>query len=432
MKRAVLAVAALCSAALCRGAEPPAAARDPFEPTVTAREAELLGAAAAAGSTNAAAGMAILLGVDREAASPALDFALGNVHYQAGELDLARGCYESALRKMPTFRAALANLGRIHLLQDRPADAIRLYRGLLADGQADSAILVLLGHALLLERQPVSAEGAYRQALLLGQRGDEAAAGLAKCLLEQERYAEASSMLGELLERDPGNREFWFLRAAACLAQHKDREALLALESVRRLGCADAERLCTLADLYLNAEQPEDAAVRYVEAIEAGPPPAARLLRAAEAFVKAGDAARAKDLMARIEGLQLPTPLALSLSEGRTLLRLRGALAYREGNSDAAVAAYARLLEGDPLDAETLILLGEIHREQGRLEDAAMCFERAARIPGREADALVRQAQTEVDRARYAKAVELLEAALAFGDRPQVSRYLEQVRRLAP
>jgi hypothetical protein len=59
-----------------------------------------------------------------------------------------------------------------------------------------------------------------------------------------------------------------------------------------------------------------------------------------------------------------------------------------------------------------------------------MTCERAARIPGHEADTLVLHAQIEVERQRYARAAELLEAAQAFEQRPYVQRYLDQVRRM--
>ena len=60
-----------------------------------------------------------------------------------------------------------------------------------------------------------------------------------------------------------------------------------------------------------------------------------------------------------------------------------------------------------------------------------MTCERAARVKGFEADALVRHAQIEVRRERYGRAAELLENAQVFQNQPHVGRYLEQVRRLA-
>ena len=121
---------------------------------------------------------------------------------------------------------------------------------------------------------------------------------------------------------------------------------------------------------------------------------------------------------------------SLSPDQRRKLLRLEARQAYLSGDRKAALMAYERLLEEYPLDGDALIALGDIHREAGALEEAMMAYERAARISGKEAQAFVRQAQVEVERERYARAVERLEAAHAMDPRPNVARYLEQVRRL--
>jgi hypothetical protein len=59
-----------------------------------------------------------------------------------------------------------------------------------------------------------------------------------------------------------------------------------------------------------------------------------------------------------------------------------------------------------------------------------MAYERAARVAGFEARGLIRQAQVEVERERYPRAIELLEAAQAFDAQPHVARYIEQLRRM--
>ena len=93
--------------------------------------------------------------------------------------------------------------------------------------------------------------------------------------------------------------------------------------------------------------------------------------------------------------------------------------------------AYRKLLFDDPLDARALLAFGDLQRDTGKPEEAVMAYERAARISGFEARALIRHAQVEIERERYKKALELLEAALAFDDQPHLRKYVEQVRRLA-
>jgi len=409
------------------GAETP----DPFEPSVSRKEAQVLRRVMDVGATNVAQAVELLMREDRETGSPALDFALGNLHFQAEKLDEAADAYQRALEKLPKFRRAITNLGRVLLVQEKTAAAIRLYQGLVKDGQADAETLILLGRALLLQNSAVSAETAFRQALLLSPDAADARLGLVKCLLDQERYREGVSLVGELLAADADRKEYCSLQANTYLALEKPADALVTLECARRLDLADSEMAATLGDLYFNADMLSEALSCYQAAFDGDAPDLRRLLRAAEGLILAGEAPEAATLLRKAEALKERTPTRFSAADTRKLSRLSGDLAYAQGDADSAVRIYEQLLREDPLDGRVLIKLGDWRRERGELESAVMSYERASRISGYEFRALVRQARVEVDRDRYKLAVELLEAAQAFDDQPHVTRYLEQVRRLA-
>ena len=346
-------------------------------------------------------------------------------------MEEARKAYENALRKLPKFRKAMANLGRVHLLQDNVDEAVRVYQSLVRDGQADEKVLVLLGHALLLAGQDVSAENAYRQALLLKPNDIDAMLGLARCLLQQERHREAVSLLGELLTQNADSEELWLLRANAYLALDRVEEALVSLESARRLGVASPEMLATLGDLYLNRQQPDEAVTAYEEAFGGKDPSLRRILRAAEGFMMIEDVAHAEKLVERAADVEAKTPDRVEPDVRGRLLRPKADLTMLKGDTDKAGKLYEDILREDPLNGDVLITLGDLRRQNGALEEAVMTYERAARISGHEARALVRQAQVEIERERYGRSVELLEAAQAFDEQPHVARYLQQVRRLA-
>jgi tetratricopeptide (TPR) repeat protein len=403
---------------------------DPFEPTVTRAESTLLNDAMAVATTNNPLALRMLETERSRTASPALDFAVGNLHFQDERLDDAATAYRAALKKLPRFRSAIMNLGRVYLIQERTHDAIELYQGLVTDGQADADILLLLGHALLLEDAPVSAEGAYRQSLLLQPKHSDAMLGLAKALMQQERYAEGLALVGEILAGDPANRELWSLRANAYLSMGSHAEAARAIEKARRLGCADREMLATLGDLLLNRDQPEDALHAYERAFTEGEPSVPRLLRAIEGFLMVADETRAEAMIQRAEAILRKTSQQLDSEARIRLLRLKAEHAQLSGASEKAIRLCEEVLALDPLDGHTMLVLARLQQEGGQLEDAVMTCERAARVPGHEAEALVRQAQIEVARQRYDRAVPLLEAAQTFRDQPHVARYLDQVRRM--
>lgn len=401
-----------------------------FEPTVTLDEHRLLNTAMEIAATNPPLAIRTLLDADLAKSGPALDFTLGNLYVAAEDLSAAEQAYLNAIRKMPAFRAAVVNLGRVYLRQDRAADASGLFQGLVRDGRADADVFLLLGNALLMQHRTVSAEIAYRQALLLRPNHLDTRLSLLRALIQQERYPECLALIGEILRHEPDRPEIWALRAQCLLALERFEAAISVIEQARRLGCADAGMLALLGDLYLRRDQPEDALHAYELAFRHATPSFERVLRALEGFLAIDDRHGAGRMIERAETMRQTSEETLVMSHELRLLRLRAELESRLGRIEQAVALCEEALGIDPMDGATLVLLAGLRHRTDRLEEAVMLCERAARIQGFEADALVLQARIEVDREQYDQAVRLLEAAQAFRDRPQVARYIEQLRRL--
>ncbi len=420
--------ALLVLAASARAQEP---ARGQTEPTVSRREARRLEQTQALAATNAVAALAFMEEERPRDAGPVWDFTLGNLYAQNERLPEARQAYERALAAAPDFRAAALHLGRVHLLSDRPTPAIRLFQTLARDGPPDADVWLWLGHALLMRESCLSAETAYRQALLLRPDEPEALRGLAQCLMRQERYRETQALLAEWLAAEPARKELWSLLANVRLALDNTDGALVALESARRLGLADADMLATLGDLYVNREQFEDALARYEDAFSRDELDADRLLRAARAYALAQRANDAERLLTLLNERREARTVRLDARQRREARRVLADLALLRDDMEEAIRISETLLAESPLDADALITLGDAYRQTGKPEQAALAYERAARIPDHEAQALTRHAQIEIERERYGRAVELLEAAQRFDPQPHIARYLEQVRRLA-
>jgi len=85
----------------------------------------------------------------------------------------------------------------------------------------------------------------------------------------------------------------------------------------------------------------------------------------------------------------------------------------------------------NPTDGEALILVGEYYANKGEREKAEFKYERAAKIEGFEADAMVKHAQLLVQYQKYVQAVELLTKAQKIRPRDSVQRYLEAIERVA-
>jgi tetratricopeptide (TPR) repeat protein len=188
----------------------------------------------------------------------------------------------------------------------------------------------------------------------------------------------------------------------------------------------DAEHALTLGDLYYNAGIYDLAATRYDGAAANASPE--RLVRIAHAMYAVGrfdDAARYLEAAkSRLQTGSARARVEASLLEGR--------LALERSDRAAARSAFEAALEADPLSGEALLALGALHHDAGEFERSSLAFERASRIEGIAHRAHVELARLEVERGRYARAVEHLEAAQAVSPDRRIGRYLEQVKRLAP
>jgi len=113
------------------------------------------------------------------------------------------------------------------------------------------------------------------------------------------------------------------------------------------------------------------------------------------------------------------------------MLKLEARLAAaRNEVGDEQARILEEIVKLDPLDGETLILLGQ-HYAATNVEKAVFYFERAEGVEKTEADARLRHAQVLVRNGKYQEALPLLKRALELKPREDVQHYAEQVERAA-
>lgn len=419
MKKNIAFALLVCSGTLYAQSSP--------EPRVTAREAALLGQASAVASTNVPQAVEMLAEASGPDSSAALDFAIGNFRFQAGQYEGAVAAYLEAERKWPAFRDARKNLGRAYLLLERAQDATKVYQELVSEGYADADIYLLLGHGLMMRHHAVSAETAYRQVLLLDTDHRDAQRGLIQALLEQERFAEVRNLLRGALDQQPGEASYWSLLANVEVALDDTGAAIRVIETARRLDACPPLLLALLGDLYLDAGRAAEAVACYREAHSTGVVEYTRFLRAVDGLIQLGEAEKAEMLLISIVVVLRPE----DDDARQTVTRLNAEIAVLKGKANQAVALYRELAAADPLDGRILLRLGDLLRETGAAGEAELTYERAGRVAGFEAESLVRRARLEVDAQRFAEAVELLEAAQRLNPQPSAAHYLQQIRQLA-
>jgi Flp pilus assembly protein TadD len=106
-------------------------------------------------------------------------------------------------------------------------------------------------------------------------------------------------------------------------------------------------------------------------------------------------------------------------------------IAVAEHAGEAEIRLLEELVALDPLDGESLILLGQYCARSGDTEKAVFYYERAESLEKHEADAKIRHAQLLVGQGKYGEALPLLRRAQDLKPRDDVQKYLEQVERVA-
>ncbi len=396
-----------------------------IEPSITRSEQELLGGIVELMEDDPQAAAEKLEGGLTEGSSAALDFVLGNLHFQLDQPDRAAGHYERALEKFPNFMRAHKNLGMIRVRLREFDRAARGFTRAIELGGGDGNTYGLLGLSRLNEERYHSAESAYRMALLHDPANSQWRLGTAQVLLAQDRYREANSLLEELIREHPERADYYLYQANAYIGMEQPHRAAANYELVRRLGAATPESLVNLGDLYLEETITDLALERYLEALDRDPPlPIRRALRTARILTERHAWDEAAALVERIEGRNDD---ASKGEAGHDLTRLRARILFATGDEEEAVRKLERVVEKDPFDGLSLILLARHYGEKGENERAELLFERAARVPGHEAEAYLRHAELLVREKRLERAAELLRRSQQLRPRDSVARYLERV-----
>jgi tetratricopeptide (TPR) repeat protein len=362
-----------------------------------------------------------------KSSSAAFDFILANLYFQDGNLTKAEQYYGNAVVKHPDFRRAYKNLGLVQVQQGNFDKAIKTISKALELGEVDGRSYGLLGYGYLTQERYYPAEAAYRQAILMQPDVTDWKVGLARCLLETERYSDAIALFETLLLDEPDNADYWMLQANAYLGKGESLSAAKNLEMVRRMGAADLGTLTLLGDIYMNNQSPDLALDAYLAATEKATDSKA-LLRAAELLTRSGNYEQAKAMIAQIRsalGTQLTD------SNDLTLLTLEAKIARAEGNDDVAVTLLTKIVERDALNGDALIELANFYADQNEMAKAINRFEQAEKIEAFERDALIAHAQARVRNGEYKEAAPLLHRALQIKSDSNLEDYAQRVEKAA-
>lgn len=398
------------------------------QPTIDSEEQELFKVLETQIRTDINVAIATLRASINPDSSAALDFNLGNLYFEAKRYDEALRAYRTAIDKFPNFRRAHHHMGNLHVLNGRFKDAIPKFVKTVELGGASGKIFGLLGYCYLNLQMFEPAYSAYQQALIFEPNSSDWKQGKAQCLIYLKRWQESIGAFKELIASKPDRTEYWLLQANAYLATGEMLEAAANYEIVRRLGKARPDSLFQLGDIYINRNLNHLALGVYVEALKVPGKVDIRVpIRAAQILAARASWEEAKEY---IRGIRKRYGKSIKSESELDLLTLESEIALASGDIVTGISTLKRIIDRDPLNCASLLLLAGIQaKDEAQIEDAIFNYEAARKIDDCAYAALLDQARMYVDRREYKQAIPLLREALKIEASEDVEEYLEAVER---
>ena len=399
-----------------------------IQPTINSEEKELFTALEAEIRRDINAAIAMLGASILPESSAALDFNLGNLYFEAKRYDEALRAYQTAIDKFPNFRRAHHHMGNLHVINGRFKEAIPKFIKTVELGGASGKIFGLLGYCYLNSQMFEPAYSAYQQALIFEPNSTDWKQGKAQCLIYLERWQESIGAFKELIASKPDRPEYWLLQANAYLATDEMLEAATNYEIIRRLGKAKPDSLFQLGDIYINRNLNHLALDVYWEALKVPgtvdirvPIRAAQILAARASWDEANE---------YIQQIRKRYGKSIKLEPELDLLTLESEIALASGDIVKGVSTLKLIIDRDPLNCTSLLLLAGIQaKDEEQIEDAIFNYEAARKIDECAYRALIDQARMHVDGTEYKEAIPLLRKALDIEPSEDVEDYLEAVVR---
>jgi tetratricopeptide (TPR) repeat protein len=402
--------------------------RSDIEPRVSRSEQNVLGEVIAKAENQLAEAVSYLeKKVDKES-SPALDYALGTMYYQLSRLSAAEVCYKKAIVKFPTFLRAHKNLGLVQLNLGKLDQASENLTQAISLGDGDGITYIALGYCHLSLERYLSAENAYRMGILLLPDSKDARNGLVNCFLYTERFPEALALLDELLLKDPQDTFCHRARAEVLQALNKEKKAVVALETLKRMGKLKLSDYMVLGDLYHNLELYDQSLQTYEEAIKDKERlPLRSYVRVARILIGRGSY---QDGFSYLEKIEKIFGQGYSDEDEKEIRLLQAEVMRATGKDADARKILTKLVTQYPLEGKAHLILGQLAFKQQEFIEAGIRYERAAQDSKYKTPALLEHARMLVSNQKYQQAIELLEQAQAHEPQKRVEKYLASINNL--
>jgi tetratricopeptide (TPR) repeat protein len=355
------------------------------------------------------------------------DFLLGNLHYQIEDYAACEKHLLEAIRKFPSFRRAHRTLALVQIQRDQYAKAVAPLLKVIELGGGDAQSYGLLAYSYLTLEKYESSLAAYRMARMFKPDSPDFKRGQAHCLLMTHQPKAAIALFDELIADAPAETDFWLKQANAFLETGQKDKAIANLEIVADSGKANWSSLTLLADLYLDMNAHGLAVARYKRALnEFQPADPSAALRPLNYLVERRLYSEAREYLVIVrvkagETFDARTLSKVNINEAQIELEI--------GDKQKGLATLQKELETDPLNGQSLLLVGEYYLSTDDHEKAELYFERALSVSDAQVEALIALGRLAVEQRKLSEAIEHLRKAQDIRPSSNVERFIAAIQK---
>lgn len=314
---------------------------------------------------------------------------------------------QKAIKGMPDFVEAMAELAYIHEQRKEYREARTIYEAMLRHNDNSQEVLLRLIALSLRLQQP-------QRALEFVRRGPNTTAfkiTAAAMLIEARQYTEAEPLLQSLLGAPDAPADLYFYLAAVAYEGRKNiPQALQWLEKVPQNNPAYVRSVLLRAQLYFDSQKPEEAQAALKAAREAMPDQK-------EIWTMEMRILAARKLMS--EALNLANEALRRWPDDAELAFLRASLLEEKGDKAAAMKAMEAIITKHPDHFQALNYVGYTLAEQNRdIPRALVLLQRAVELSPRSDYILDSLAWAQYQAGMLKEAWKTIQEAVAVGTTP--------------
>ena len=359
-------------------------------------------------------------------ASAALHFVLASLYYEIEDKQTSVEQYVLAIRKLPSFLRAYANLGFTLMELGDEEKALPVLLKAVELGANESQIHGLIGRIYRGKQLYESSLTAFRTALVFNPENNAWRFGVLQCLIARERYDEAITMADEVLAFDRRNPANWKNRAGLLARLERWDEAIVDFQTAHALGGASYNSLLSLAHLYFNKQLFPKAVSAASQATEFAQEAEQldQLLEIAQSLSASGEIAESLELLPSIQSRA--TTLSLEL-DGSKVGRIQVAHELDAEAYENALLMLDELLADDPSDGSLNLMRAQALLGSGQTEDAIITLQIAATIEDVSYIAQYELARIELERGQFDNALRLLRSAYTLQPTESLRAYIREL-----